>query len=36
MQAQEIEHYLAELGAALENRGITKPVRMLPDREVLT
>src|SRR5437762_5855694 len=29
MQAQEIEHYLAELGAALENQGITKPVRML-------
>ncbi len=29
MQAHEIEHYLAELGAALENQGITKPVRML-------
>src|ERR1700730_4698262 len=29
MQVQEIEHYLAELGAALENQGITKPVRML-------
>src|SRR5881275_1356933 len=29
MQAQEIERYLAELGAALESQGITKPVRML-------
>ena len=29
MQVQEIEHYLAELGAALKNQGITKPVRML-------
>src|SRR6059058_871516 len=29
MQAQEIERYLTELGAALENQGITKPVRML-------
>ncbi len=29
MQAREIEHYLAELGAALESQGITKPVRML-------
>jgi len=29
MQTQEIEHYLAELGATLENQGITKPVRML-------
>ena len=29
MQAHEIEHYLAELGAALENQGIIKPVRML-------
>ena len=29
MLAQEIEHYLAELGAALESQGITKPVRML-------
>lgn len=29
MQAQEIEHYLAELGAALQSQGITKPVRML-------
>jgi hypothetical protein len=29
MQTQEIEHYLAELGAALESKGITKPVRML-------
>src|SRR2546426_9298171 len=29
MQAQEIEHYLAELGAALQSQGISKPVRML-------
>ena len=29
MQTQEIERYLAELGAALESQGITKPVRML-------
>ena len=29
MQAQEIEHYLAELGAALESQGISKPVRLL-------
>jgi hypothetical protein len=29
MQSQEIEHYLAELGAALASQGITKPVRML-------
>ena len=29
MQAQEIEHYLAELGAALQEQGINKPVRML-------
>ena len=29
MQAQEIEHYLAELGAALQNQGISKPVRLL-------
>src|SRR6266567_616801 len=29
MQAQEIEHYLAELGAALQNQGIIKPIRML-------
>src|SRR5437588_9515164 len=29
MQAHEIEYYLAELGAALESQGITKPVRML-------
>src|SRR5260370_41902305 len=28
MQAQEIEHYLAELGAALESQGISKPIRM--------
>ncbi len=29
MQAHEIEHYLAELGAALQSQGITKPVRLL-------
>ncbi|HLL78169.1 MAG TPA: hypothetical protein VKT25_01635 [Ktedonobacteraceae bacterium] len=29
MQAHEIEHYLAELGAALASQGITKPVRLL-------
>jgi hypothetical protein len=29
MQAHEIEHYLAELGAALENQGISKPIRLL-------
>src|SRR6266851_995309 len=29
MQAQEIEHYLAELGAALQSHGISKPVRLL-------
>ena len=29
MRAHEIEHYLAELGAALQSQGITKPVRML-------
>ena len=29
MQAHEIEHYLAELGAALESQGISKPVRLL-------
>lgn len=29
MQAHEIEHYLAELGAALAGQGITKPVRLL-------
>jgi len=29
MQAQEIEHYLAELGAALQSQGINQPVRML-------
>ncbi len=29
MQAQEIEHYLAELGAALQSQGINKPVRLL-------
>jgi hypothetical protein len=29
MQSQEIEQYLAELGTALKNQGIKKPVRML-------
>jgi len=29
MQSQEIEQYLAELGAALQSQGIKKPVRML-------
>ncbi len=29
MQPQEIEQYLAELGAALQNQGIKKPIRML-------
>ena len=29
MQSQEIEHYLAELGAALQSQGINKPVRLL-------
>ena len=29
MQSQEIERYLAELGAALQSQGIKKPVRML-------
>jgi hypothetical protein len=29
MRAHEIERYLAELGAALESQGITKPVRLL-------
>ena len=29
MQAIEIEHYLAELGAALQNQGIIKPIRLL-------
>ena len=29
MHAQEIEHYLAELGASLQNQGIIKPVRLL-------
>jgi hypothetical protein len=29
VQSQEIEHYLAELGAALKSQGIKKPVRML-------
>ena len=29
MQAHEIQRYLAELGAALQSQGITKPVRLL-------
>jgi len=29
MDAEEIERYLAELGAELKNRGIKKPVRVL-------
>src|SRR5260221_6074327 len=29
MQSQEIEQYLAELGAALQSQGIKKPIRML-------
>lgn len=29
MQAEDIEHYLAELGAELKNRGLKKPVRIL-------
>ena len=29
MKSQEIEQYLAELGAALQSQGIKKPVRML-------
>src|SRR5256885_2456609 len=29
MQAQEIEYYLAELGAALQDQGIVEPDRML-------
>ncbi len=29
MKSHEIEHYLAELGAALQSQGINKPVRML-------
>ena len=29
MQAQEIEYYLAELGTALQDQGIVKPVRLL-------
>lgn len=29
MQPQEIEQYLAELGAELESRGISEPVRMM-------
>ncbi len=29
MEARDIERYLAELGAALKNRGIKKPLRMM-------
>ena len=29
MSTDAIEHYLAELGVALQSRGITKPVRLL-------
>jgi len=29
MQAEDIEHYLAELGAELKNRGLKTPVRIL-------
>jgi hypothetical protein len=29
MQSQEIEHYLAELGVALQSQGINKPLRVL-------
>lgn len=29
MQSQEIEYYLAELGATLKSQGIKKPVRIL-------
>ena len=28
MEAEDIEHYLAELGTELKNRGLKKPVRM--------
>jgi hypothetical protein len=34
MEAEDIERYLAELGTELTNRGLKKPVRVLPDREV--
>lgn len=29
MEAHDIDRYLAELGAALENRGVKKPLRMM-------
>ena len=29
MEAEDIERYLAELGAELKNRGLRKPVRVL-------
>jgi hypothetical protein len=29
MEAHDIERYLAELGAALKNRGVKKPLRMM-------
>jgi hypothetical protein len=29
MEAEDIERYLAELGAELKNRGLKKPVRIL-------
>ena len=29
MESHDIEHYLAELGTELSNRGIKKPVRMM-------
>lgn len=29
MEAENMEHYLAELGAELKNRGLKKPVRIL-------
>ena len=31
MEAEDIEHYLAELGTELKNRGLKKPVRILLD-----
>ena len=29
MEADDIERYLAELGAALKNRGVKKPLRVM-------
>jgi hypothetical protein len=29
MQARDIKRYLADLGAALKNRGVKKPLRMM-------